>query len=111
MGLRAQWRHGTGRDAVLIVDESDIVVAAVPVDDEVLTRLLTEAGGWAEWRSPEPITEVEQLPEAWGRLVIERADSGEVLLIEPESFWDGIYRWFRSRGIDYDTALRAESFR
>jgi hypothetical protein len=32
-----------------------------------------------------------------------RASSGEVLQMDPERFWDGIYEWFRSKGVDYDS--------
>jgi hypothetical protein len=26
--------------------------------------------------------------------------------MDPELFWEGIYSWFRSRGVDYDGARR-----
>jgi hypothetical protein len=45
------------------------------------------------------------MPSAWGHLVIARAQTGEVLTMDPEAFWSGIHQWFRSRGVDYDTPL------
>jgi hypothetical protein len=30
-----------------------------------------------------------------------RADNGDVLDIDPELFWERVYRRFRSRGVDY----------
>ncbi len=34
------------------------------------------------------------------------ADTGEVIEADPELFWQGIYLWFRSHGVDYDTPMK-----
>ena len=39
-------------------------------------------------------------PEQWGKLVLTRLPTGEVVHVDPEPYWDGIYYWFRSRGVD-----------
>jgi hypothetical protein len=39
-------------------------------------------------------------PDLWGQLVLSRSQSGDVLTVDPELYWDGIYFWFRSRGND-----------
>ena len=40
-------------------------------------------------------------PRHWGQLVLSRAQrGGDVLDIDPEIYWDGIYYWFRSQGRD-----------
>src|SRR5260370_7315568 len=40
-------------------------------------------------------------PQQWGKLVLSRAQQGgDVLDIDPETYWDGLYYWFRSRGLD-----------
>jgi hypothetical protein len=36
-------------------------------------------------------------------LIVARANTGELIWIEPRLFWEGVYLWFRSRGVDYDT--------
>ena len=28
---------------------------------------------------------------------------GQVITMDPGRFWEGVYEWFRSRGVDYDT--------
>ena len=55
------------------------------------------------WRDGHSFDDDKRRPEAWGHLVIARANGGEVLTMDPERYWDGIYAWFRSRGVDYDT--------
>jgi hypothetical protein len=52
------------------------------------------------------VPEDKRDPAAWGHLVIARGASGEVLTMDPELYWEGIYAWFRSRGVDYDGARR-----
>lgn len=106
MGSRTQWRRRDGRDSVLMVDDDGVVRRAVAADARVLSMFLTdldrldtvswEASGRGEQRDP----------GGWGDLVLERSGSGEVTTMDPERFWDGIYEWFRSRGVDYDTDVQ-----
>ena len=102
MALRIEWRTGPGRDTVLIVDERSSVIAAVPADAAVLTKMLTDPGSLDCWEGSRPLEAVDRVPGTWGELVISRGASGEILTMDPELFWNGIYEWFRSRGIDYD---------
>jgi hypothetical protein len=79
------------------------VLELSPPDEDILRSFLAVAGtadvwrGWAAWR---PVAERRQ-PEAWGELVLSRADSGAVLTIDPELFWERVHQWFRSRGVDF----------
>ena len=101
--LHAQWRSAPRGDAILVVDERQTVRAAMVADEALLRRFLTELGDLATWQGPKAPEGVDLLPEAWGEMVMVRAASGEVLAMDPERFWDGIYQWYRSKGVDYDS--------
>ena len=104
MTLKAQWRtRGQFVDSVLVVDDSGRVREALSASQPVLSRLLTQMGDLTTWRG-DSFGPEKSNPEGWGELVIERAGSGEVIEVEPELFWQGIYLWFQSRGVDYDAA-------
>ena len=106
MALSAEWRNDGGIETILIVDDEDNTVRqALAADAAVLSNLLTNLGDLSDWRGGKVIADDKRSPEAWGDLVIARADTGEVITMEPERFWDGIYHWFRSRGVDYDTPI------
>jgi hypothetical protein len=102
VALTAEWRTNGENDAVLIVDD-ETVREVVPANPEVLSKLLTETGDLEAWRGGQSVASEQRRPSAWGHLVIARAGTGEVLDMDPERFWNGIYQWFRSRGVDYDT--------
>ncbi len=107
MALSAEWRTNGESEAILIVDDEDNTVRqALVADPIVLSKLLTDMGDLSAWRGGHAIDDDKRNPEAWGDLVIARANTGEVITMEPERFWDGIYSWFRSRGVDYDTPLQ-----
>jgi hypothetical protein len=102
--LTVEWRLRGDADALLLVDgEERAVLELSPPDEHVLRSFLAVTGtadvwrGWAGWR---PVEE-RRPPEAWGELVLSRADTGEVITIDPERFWERVYRWFRSRGVDF----------
>jgi hypothetical protein len=104
--LSAEWRTAPAGDTILIVGEGATVRAACQVDVPILRKFLTDMGDLQQWRGDQPVEKALRSPEAWGDTVISRGHSGEVLLLDPELFWDRIYRWFRSRGVDYDSPER-----
>ena len=106
MMLRSEWRTNGESDTVLIVDERDQVREAVAADAGVLSTFLTNAGDLSAWHGLVGVPDDKRDPGAWGELVIARGPSGEVLVMDPERYWEGIYTWFRSRGVDYDGARR-----
>jgi hypothetical protein len=101
--LTAEWRTNSEFDSVLIVENEQTVRQALRATPDVLSRLLTETGDLQAWHGGGTIDGDKQSLSAWGDLVIARAHTGEVLTMDPELFWNGIYQWFRSRGVDYDT--------
>lgn len=106
MGLTGEWRTNGEFDAVLIVDHDRTVREAMLANPEILSRFLTQTGDFHAWRGSRVIEHEKRSPDAWGDLVMARAQTGEVLTMDPERFWEGIYTWFRSRGVDYDGARR-----
>jgi hypothetical protein len=106
MPINAQWRTDGESDTLLIVDEGNQVREAVQANPEVLSTFLTNVGDLAAWHGERSVPDDKRDPGAWGLLVIARGLSGEVLTMDPELYWDGIYSWFRSRGVDYDGARR-----
>jgi hypothetical protein len=107
MTLSAEWRTNGEFDAVLIVEDNRTVREAMLATPDVLHRLLTDTGDLNGWSGGGTVEGDKRAPSAWGDLVIARAHTGEVLTMDPERFWNGIYQWFRSRGVDYDTPLAA----
>lgn len=104
MAWTAQWR--TKReltDAVFVLDDDGSVRQVVAASQPVLSRFLTDLGDLREWRGDPPLEGEHSSPDAWGQLVAERSATGEVIEVEPELLWHGIYLWFRSQGVDYDT--------
>jgi hypothetical protein len=102
MTVTVEWRSGRYGEVVLLVDESSLVAAALPADDSLLSRFLTGMELDDAWADSAPVQ--SQSPDSWGEVVISRALSGEVLLVDPEIFWDRIYRIYRANGVDYDGA-------
>ena len=104
MALSAEWRSRGESDAILIVNDEDNTVREVlAADPAVLSRFLTDMGELGTWRGGLTVDGDQRDPAAWGHLIIARAATGEVITMDPERYWDGIYAWFRSRGVDYDT--------
>ena len=107
MALSAEWRTDGESETILIVDvEDNTVRQAVAANSRLLSNLLTDMGDLNTWQDGHSVDDDKRSPAAWGELVIARADTGEVITMDPERFWDGIYSWFRSRGVDYDTPLQ-----
>ncbi len=104
VALIAEWRTKGEFEAILIVDDEDNTVReALAADPAVLSSFLTDMGDLNTWRGGHSVDDDKRSPEAWGDLVIARANTGEVITMDPERYWEGIYTWFRSRGVDYDT--------
>ena len=102
----AEWRTNGEHDVVLVLDDdTGQVREALVADADVLRRFLTGPSEMHTWRGRRPVQADRRAPESWGELVMARSASGEVLTMDPELFWDGIYTWFRSRGVDYDTPV------
>ena len=102
----AEWRTSDDADTVLIVGEDNQVRDALPATAEVLSTFLNNTRELAAWQGGRSVPQDKRDPAAWGRLVIARGPAGEVLTMDPELYWEGIYTWFRSRGVDYDGTRR-----
>lgn len=106
MTARIEWRtRGKGDDALLLVSEygeaPNTVVKAWPADAQLLTDYLNAMAELqtATTRLETPVDKRD--PQQWGKLVLSRSQrGGDVLEIDPEPYWDGIYYWFRSKGLD-----------
>ena len=102
MPLRAEWRTTALSDTILIVDDAtSIVRSALAATPAELSRFLTTTGDFATWHGAPALAAGD--PAAHGHLVLARAQTGEVITMDPEAFWEGIYTHFRSRGVDYDS--------
>jgi len=102
MAVRVEWRtRGEMDDAILVVDDADNTVRqGLGAAPEVLRDFLNNMADLDIWRSLHPVGNDKRNPGAWGELVMARAPTGEVITMDPELFWEGIYLWFRSRGVD-----------
>jgi hypothetical protein len=107
VSLSAEWRTTGEQDAVIVVDNANNEVReALSANPDVLSTFLTDSGDLRTWHGSRAVDGERRSPTAWGKLVIARAETGELLTMDPELFWNGIYTWFRSRGVDYDTGRR-----
>lgn len=101
MGLRIEWRsRAEGDDALLAVEEpSNTVLEAWKADAALLTDFLNDMTGLSAV-SRDGVDISQRDPDTWGALVIARSESGDVLNVDPQLYWEGIAYWFRSRGAD-----------
>jgi hypothetical protein len=106
MAISAEWRTTGLFDSILLVDDGKTVREALEADPDRLSTLLTDMRGLQTWRGSRTVSDDKLDPDAWGHLVIARAETGEIITMDPERFWNGVYAWFRSRGVDYDGASR-----
>jgi hypothetical protein len=109
MAVRVEWRtRGEMDDTLLVVDDDDNTVRhAVQATPTLLHDFLNDMAGLDTWREGPLVAADKRSPAAWGELVIARAKTGEVLTMDPELFWEGIYLWFRSRGVDPHSLRRS----
>jgi hypothetical protein len=106
MALNAEWRTRPGFDSVLLVDaEKQTVQDSIPADPDILSDFLTDMEQVYSHKGRLNVADDKKDPAAWGELVMTRGEQGEIIEMDPERFWDGIYLWFRSRGVDYNTHL------
>jgi hypothetical protein len=99
-----EWRVDREADAILIIDSSDQVAEVVQPDEGILKDYLSVSSSLAAWRGWDGWRTVAadgRDPESWGELIMGRADNGDVITVDPELFWERVYRWFRSRRQDY----------
>jgi hypothetical protein len=106
MAISAEWRTTGLFDSILLVDSDNQVREAMEADADRLSTFLTDMRGLESWHGSRTVSEEKLDPETWGHLVIARAQTGEIITMDPERFWNGVYAWFRSRGVDYDSATR-----
>ena len=101
MAVRVEWRtRGEMDDAILVVDAAGNTVSqGLGADAEALHDFLNDMAALDAWRQ-RPVENVQRDPAAWGELVMARASTGEIITMNPELYWEGIYLWFRSRGVD-----------
>jgi len=100
--MRFEWRNrGDGNDALIAVDnDSNTVREAWKATGPLLEDFLNEMGGLDGGKHGTQMDVEELDPQQWGGLVISRSDSGDVLYIDPELYWDRLSFWFRARGED-----------
>ena len=106
MPLTAEWRSYGEFDVVLVIDDTGAVRDALTADSDTLHDFLTSMSDFYNRRGDHPIEGGKRYPEPWGALVMARADTGEIIDMDPERFWAGVHIWFRSRGVDYDTPIK-----
>lgn len=106
MASNVEWRVQDGSDAIAMVD-SNGTVAEVAIPDEVVLKdylaVTADLDRWRKWTIWNSVSADKRHPEAWGKLVMGRSEDGDILAMDPELFWERVYRWFRSRGVDYNT--------
>ncbi|MCG3776497.1 MAG: hypothetical protein JW395_3356 [Nitrospira sp.] len=102
MAQRIEWRTmGEADDAIVVVDEDNNAVDRVQEATPTILRLfLNDIVDIKNLEGGVRLKDSERDPDTWGELIMARGLSGEVLDMDPELFWDGIYTWFRSRGVD-----------
>ena len=102
MAQRMEWRTmGSNEDSILVIDEDkNAVDRAQEATPAVLRLFLNDIVDIENLQGGVSLDDKDRDPDAWGELIMARAQSGEILDMDPELFWDGIYTWFRSRGVD-----------
>ena len=105
MAARIEWRtRGRGNDALIYVGEfgedDNTVLRTWDADSAVLADFLNDMEGLDTAVAGLEVDADRRDPEQWGKLVLVRLPTGEVTHVDPEPYWDGIYYWFRSRGVD-----------
>jgi hypothetical protein len=106
MSARIEWRHRSkGDESVLLVGEAEgnpyRVLEAWPASTALIADLLNDMESVGATDGALELSGGQRDPQSWGQLVIARdQEGGDVLAIDPELYWDGIYYWFRAHGLD-----------
>ena len=105
MTARIEWRtRGRGDDALIYIGEfgedSNTVLRTWDADADILTDFLNDMSNLDTAVVGLEVDADQRDPEQWGKLILTRLPTGEVVHVDPEPYWDGIYYWFRSRGVD-----------
>jgi len=105
--MSVEWRTRSGADAIVRVSPMGEAQAEVTqTEADALKAYLEVTGNLERWQAAmawRPIDGDHRDPGGWGDLVVSRLETGEITFFDPELFWDGVYRWFRSRGVDYNS--------
>jgi hypothetical protein len=108
MAVRIEWRSRRGGDdsIVAVDDNNNSVIGYWTANLELLTDFLNDMKN-LDPRGRNGLDTSQRQPQYWGDLVLSRDQSGDVLDIEPQLYWEGIAYWYRSRGLDpHTTHLR-----
>lgn len=97
---RIEWRNKTNEeDTLVFVEQDDVVVEARPADTTLIVEFLNEMNVSSTSAGADADVS-ESPPDTWGDLVISRSESGDVLFIDPELYWDCVATLFRAHGTD-----------
>ena len=86
MPLTSEWRSFGEFDVVLVIDDTGAVRDALTADSDTLHDFLTSMSDLYNRRGDHPIEGGKRYPEPWGALVMARADTGEIIDMDPERF-------------------------
>jgi hypothetical protein len=102
MPLQIEWRsRADGEDAILAVEgDSNSVLEVWEVDPAMLTDFLNDMTELDNQKGQHTRDIGQKDPDDWGKLVIARSESGDVISVDPELYWGGVAYWFRARGDD-----------
>lgn len=102
MVRRVEWRsRGEMDDTVLVLDMAQSTIERVVEPTPAILRdFLNDMEELDQWKEAPGTGRFKGAAREWGELVMARATTGEILDMDPERYWDGIYLWFRSRGTD-----------
>jgi len=102
MELRIEWRNRSeSGDAIVFIDDDNSTVRrALEADTTVLRIFLNNVTDLDTGREVQTVDDSMRDPAAWGKLVMARANTGEVLEMDPEIFWHNIAVQFRMQGTD-----------
>lgn len=99
--MRIEWRYRNPEDALLTVDEEGNAALEVwEFDRALLSDFLNMMTSLDTYGRQSIVDDSQRDPQEWGGLVIARTDSGDVLRVDPELYWDRVAHWFRTEGSD-----------
>ena len=100
VGRRLEWRGAKlSEQAILAIDASDTVVRTWAADPAILKDLLNDMRGFDTTGAAGGEQSAASAAD-FGPLILARSESGDVLSIDPQRYWEGVSDWFRTRGDD-----------